>query len=115
MAGGQLPGEPLQRGDRVVQGTQGVVEQCPDRPGAVELRLLRQVHDVVGNLRRPGVGNVPAGEQAQQRRLAGAVLADQADARPGGGDEIDAVEDGARAEGADEAVGDQRRERGGGG
>ena len=41
---------------------------------------------------------VLAGEQAQQRRLAGAVLADQADAGPGRGDEVDAVEDRARRE-----------------
>ncbi len=113
-ARGHPLGEALQGRNGLVQRAQRVVEEAPDAaPGTVG--LLRQVDDVVGHLHRPGVGNVPPGEQPEQRGLAGAVLADQADAGAGCGDEVDAVEDGARGEGPDEAAGDEGCGRGGGG
>jgi hypothetical protein len=114
LSGGHPLGEALQPGDRLVQRAQRVVEEGPDGAGGSGLGLLRQVHDVVGDRHRPGVRDVAAGEQAQQGGLAGAVLADQADAGPGGGDEVDAVEDRARGEGPHEAAGDDGCGRGGG-
>ena len=64
-------------------------------PGVGQLLLAE------AQVRRPGDGagvrGLDAGEQPQQRRLAGAVLADQADAPAGCGGEGDAVEDGAVA------------------
>ena len=61
---------------------------------------------------RAGVGVLVAGEHRQQRRLARAVGADQADARPRAELEVGAVEDQAAAEGLHDAA---QRERGGGG
>ena len=61
---------------------------------------------------RAGVGLVGSREQAQQRRLARAVRADQADAGAGGKLEVETVEDPAAAEGLHDAAG---AERGGGG
>ena len=61
---------------------------------------------------RAGVGMLLAGEHPQQRRLAGAVGADQADARPRTELEVRAVEDQPAAEGLGDAA---QRQRGGGG
>ena len=53
----------------------------------------------------------PAGDGAQQRGLAGAVLADQADPAPGLGDQVDPGQRGAVAEGDGEVADDDRLER----
>ena len=47
---------------------------------------------------RPAIGRAGAGQHMHQRRLAGAVMADQADAFAGRDDEIDAIE---RTDGAE--------------
>ena len=61
---------------------------------------------------RAGVGVLLAGQHLQQRRLARAVGADQADARPRAELEVGAVEDQPAAEGLRDAA---QRQRGGGG
>ena len=57
-----------------------------------EVRVLGQVGQVVGTLDVAGVGLLDTGEQPEQRRLAGAVLADQAERHTGGDDEVHPVE-----------------------
>jgi hypothetical protein len=62
---------------------------------------------------RARVGVLVAGQHRQQRRLAGAVGADQADARPRTELEVGAVEDQPAAEGLRDVT--QRQGRSGGG
>src|SRR6185503_1958626 len=62
-----------------------------------------------------GVGLLAAGDDAEERGLAGAVRADQTDVITGGEREVQAFEDGAAAEGlGDGAEGDERSGRPGG-
>ena len=59
-----------------------LADRVEDRAGAVELGLLRHVADAqpLGLLQQAVVELLEAGDHLQQRRLAGAVSADQADA-----------------------------------
>ena len=80
----------------------------------VAVHHLVQVGDAgaAAQRHRAGVRVLLAGQHLQQRRLARAVGADQADARPRAELEIGAVEDQAAAEGLRDAA--QRERRGGG-
>jgi len=93
-------------------GTPG--QQLGDGLAGTGMRLLRQVADR-GRRRRhadpAAVGRPQAGERAQQRRLAGAVRADQAQTGAGADTEVDPGEQGARPDGQRQVVGDQGRER----
>ena len=64
----------LEGGERLARLAQGVVQERVDRAVG---RLLREVADARGRRDRPAVGALVAGEQAQQRGLAGAVGADE--------------------------------------
>lgn len=72
------------------------------RPGAQGLLQL------VAEPGRAGVGFVDAGQDPQQSRLAGAVLADRADPVAGRGGQGDTVEHPERAPDAKEVMGDER-------
>ena len=73
----------------------------------IHLGLLAEVGQVGGSGDRTGLGAVEAGKDAEQRRLADAVLAHQPDRLSGLGDEADAVEHDAIAEGARHVGGDE--------
>ncbi len=83
------------------------VEPAPDgqalaqRGGARQLRLLLDQHDgkPVAPLDLPVVERRLTGDDLEQRRLAGAVAADEADALAVGDDEAGAVEERMKAEG----------------
>ena len=88
--------------DRAQRGD-GVLEDGRDRLARIVDDLLGEVADPRGSLHATVVGLIDPGEDAQQGRLARAVLADQAEPRARRCDEIDAVEDEASVEGAREA------------
>ncbi len=76
--------------------------------------LLRQVADGRGGRRaddRSGVGRLDAGEDAQQRALAGAVGRDDADPAPRTDGQADPVEHDVRPEGLGHVAGDESGER----
>ena len=80
---GEVPREPLDVGDHPAQRGQGPGEHRADRGVVAERRLLAEHHQIVGGLDQPGhggAGRQGAGHGAQQRRLAGPVLADEAGA-----------------------------------
>src|SRR4051812_20480641 len=91
----------------------GVADR-PAHAALVAADQLREVRDdrAAAQGHRAGVGLVASREQAQERRLAGAVGADQPDAGAGGQLEVEAVEDPPAAERLHDAAG---AERGGGG
>ncbi len=103
----QQAGEPVEFGERGAGLAQCAVHHGGEGRRRVVRQLLMQEAEVGGADDVAGVGLVGAGEQAQQGRLADAVLADEADAPAGGGGETDAVEDAAAAEDADEVVGEE--------
>ena len=70
-------------------------------------RLLSEKADRTVDLDRSAVGPVVPGEHPQQRRLARAVLADDADPAAGSRGEIDAVEDDPVPEGLGDVVRDE--------
>ncbi len=90
------------------QLVQRVVDRGADGVAGREIGDLRQVPDTARDVHgdRAAVGGVEPGEQAQQRRLAGAVLADDADAFAGHDGLAHAVEDAAHAEGSGDVVED---------
>ncbi len=100
--------ERLEAGDRLVQRGQGLVEHVADRGPGGERGLLSQVREVGRHGEGSAVGLLLAGEQAQEGRLARAVLTDQAEGLARVGDEVDAVEDDTVAVDADEVPGDER-------
>jgi hypothetical protein len=68
-------------------------EELSDGLGGVEGQVLRQVADLAGHLDTAAGRTQVAGGEPQQRRLAGAVDADQARAARAE-EEVEAVEDG---------------------
>ncbi len=86
-------------------------EHLADGAVVAERRLLTEQHEV--GRRLDGAGHArrlrePAGDGAQQRGLAGAVLADQPDPAPGLGDQVDPGQRGAVTEGDGEVADDDR-------
>jgi hypothetical protein len=104
---GEPAGQLVELAQRGAGLAQGVVEDVGDRGRPGERQLLVGEPGVGRADHRPGVRRLDAGQQPQQRRLAGAVLADQADPPAGSGGERDAVEHGAVAVDLDEVVGEQ--------
>jgi len=107
-----------QPGSELLEASHGVVERgedlgedLGDRRAGGEVGLLFEVGDVARTQNASRVGLVGAGEQAQQGGLADAVLTDEADRLAGVGDEVDAVEDGAVAEGTGDVAGDEGSDR----
>ena len=72
--------------------------------------LLRQVRDGAGRRHRPAVRLLEAGEHAQQRRLADAVRAHEADPRARRHDEVDVGQDDGRTMELGDAVGGEQRD-----
>ncbi len=92
---GELGGQGIKGADARARLPQRVVEHRGDGGIGGEGQLLVAEAEVCGPADASGVGLLDAGEQAQQRRLAGAVLADEAEPAPGGHGEREPVEDGA--------------------
>ena len=107
---GDVSGEALDVGHRPAQRCERHGEDLLDRRRAAERRLLAQQHQVVGcgdGAGHPGSGRQPSRDGTQEGRLADAVLADEADAPTGLGDEVHtgqhgAVEVGHRQSGDDD-------------
>ena len=102
---GHLLGELLDPPDGLTQRPEGRREHLADRAVVAERRLLPEQHQVARPPGRldgagdPRRGRKAAGHGAQQRGLAGPVLAHQADAPARLGDEVDAGEGRGVAEG----------------
>jgi hypothetical protein len=90
----QRGGPALDLEHRLVQRGQGLLQHRTDGGARCEDRILRQV----GQVRRPVHGSAVrllfTGQHPEQGRLAGSVLADQADPLAGRGPQIDAWQDG---------------------
>ncbi len=106
---GQRPGEPVELGQVLPGLAQRVVQHVADRRDRVERHLLRQEAGVPRADHGAAVWFVRARQQAEQRGLPHAVLADQADALAGGTGQADAVQHPARAQRPDEVMGQQGR------
>ena len=91
---------------------QRVVEDVAEGRVHAERQLLQQEPDVRAAQHLAGAGFFEPGEQPQQRGLAGAVLADQAEPLPGRRGQRDAVEDDAGAVAEDDVLGLQGKEGG---
>jgi hypothetical protein len=89
---------------------QAGAHRLADRGAGRERRHLRQVRDAQSGPSGDGarVGAELAREDAEERRLAGAVGADEADAIAVGEREAHALEEGARAEGVGEVLGGEK-------
>ncbi len=115
---GRWFGEGRGRGvERVLRGGDAGAarEVRPHRLARAAFRFLREVPDGRGRRRerdRARVGRVEAGEDLEQRRLAGAVRRDDADAVQRPDRARHPVEDDARAERLREVTGDEGGERG---
>ena len=107
--GGEPIAEILDLRDEVVQLRERLLEHVADAVARVERRILGKVGKLVGPLDSSGVRRVDAGEDAEQGRLAGPVLADDADPLARMGRHVHAVEDGSGAECAGQVEADQRR------
>ena len=107
----QPRGHRLQASYAVVERRQREVEHVADGGIDREVRVLAEEPDVLGQRHRPGVGGLLAGDEAQQRRLPDAVLADQAHRLSGMSEKIDTVEHDAVAVRLADVGGTQRRER----
>jgi hypothetical protein len=100
----------------VAQRAQRGREHLADGAVVAERRLLAEQHEVGGSGGRleraghPGVLGQPPCDGAEHGRLAGAVLADQADAPPRLGDELDAGEHRAVTEGDGQVADDDGAE-----
>lgn len=108
-------GEAVQLGEVVPGLAQRLVQYVGNRRVGVVRQLLLQKAQVGRAGDAAGVGFVDSREQAQQGRLADAVLADESDTAPGGGGQGDAVEHSAAVEVAHEIVCEQGRLRHGSG
>ena len=82
-----------------VQRVERLSQHLPDRGPGVEAAVLRQVPEVDRGLDRAGIRQERARQAGEQGRLAGAVLADEADPVSRGDGEVDAVEHGSPVEG----------------
>ena len=105
----QLAGELLDASYRLAQRPQGRGEHRADGAVVAERRFLAEQHEVRRRLdraRHAGVLGQPARDGAQQRGLAGAVLADQPDPPPRLGEQVDAAQRGAVPERDGEVVDD---------
>ena len=107
-----------QRDRRILQlGLDGAhrSERALDQLGHGRLRrqldLLGEQCRALGPVDDAGVGFFDPGQQTQQRRLAGAILAEQAEALPGRDDEREVGQHDAVAVRVRDAVGAQHRER----
>ena len=85
--------ERAQLGERRARLAERVAQQRVERRVA-RGRLLREVADAAVARDRAAVGVLAAGQQAQQRRLAGAVGADEAGALAGAEGQREPVEEG---------------------
>ncbi len=90
-----------------MQRGEGVAQHGADGRGRVEPGVLRQVPEVVRDARGAGARGEPAGEAGEERRLAGAVLADEPDAVAGRDGERDAVEDESAVDGEGQVADDE--------
>ena len=97
---------PARRGPRGPRAARRRARRRSSRPASNGISWCRKPRSG-GRMTLPASGSSPAGEQPQQGRLAGAVLADQADAVAGRGGQGDAVEHPSVAERADEVMGEQ--------
>jgi hypothetical protein len=115
VAGGEQSRLVLDRVGECPYRCDGVLQHLGDGPVAGERWLLMVEPDGTGHRDRPGVRLVQTGRDAQERGLAGAVLADETGDLAGGDDEGDIGEDPAVGEGPGDAIETQmvpRRERG---
>ncbi len=81
-----------------VQRVEGTLQHLTDGGAGVEATVLREVAEVGGDGDRPGIRGEQPCDAGEQRRLAGAVLADEADPVAGWHGEVDAVEHGSAVE-----------------
>ncbi len=105
---GQRPFGPAQFGLQGPQVGEGVVDGVLDGVVRGQVGGLREVPGAAGRVdpNVSGVGQVGAGEEPEQGRLAGAVLADDADALAEGHRLVDAVQEEPAAGGAHDVVQD---------
>jgi hypothetical protein len=108
----QPGGHRLQASYAVVERRQREVEHVADGGSGRKVRVLTEEPDVLRQRHRPGVGSLLAGDEAQQRRLPDAVLADQAHRLSGMSEKIDSLEHDPVAVGLTDVGGTQRGERG---
>ena len=91
--------EPLHLARHRVQRVERLAQHLPDGGPGVEAAVLGQVPEVAGSLDRAGIRQQGARDTGEQGRLAGPVLADEADPVPRRDGEVDAVEHGSAVEG----------------